>query len=143
MSVMNNIFYEPTDGFAVNTCGFSAPSCSISNNLVTNGTIGGAANCGGSAPACSIAHTIYADPQFVNTQAPYDFDVLSSSPAAGAGMYVPQATMTWDGTPRLANVYDIGAGQCICSLTPCLSFGVHSNSLAQARFISRLFGVTI
>jgi hypothetical protein len=108
--VVNNIFYQPNDGFAVNTCGFTAPSCSIENNLVTDGTIGGAANCGG-APACSVTKTISANPQFVSAQAPYNFDMLRTSPAAGAGADVPQAATTWDGTPRSPNVHDEGAGR--------------------------------
>ncbi|HLI86686.1 MAG TPA: LamG-like jellyroll fold domain-containing protein [Bryobacteraceae bacterium] len=129
VTVQNNIFYNPTDGFAVNLCAFQG-SLVIDHNLVTNGTIGGSDTCGGG-ESVSPTNTIYADPMFVNaSSAPYNFYYKSGSPAINAGVTIPEVPTDMAGTPRPQdNVYDIGAYEYIFGSTAPAISGVAATNV--------------
>jgi len=108
VTVENNIFYNPPVGLAVNTCSFSAPSCSLNSNLVYNGIIGPIESCDGSATYCTPSDTLFANPEFVNPAS--NFHLELGSPAIDAGVTVPGVTTDYDGVARpQAGPFDIGA----------------------------------
>lgn len=105
--IRNNIFYEPR-GQAITSYAFSLAanaSCKVEHNIVFGSgvTLGAPSSCSTSA---NMSET---DPKLVNaTQPPYDFRLRPESPAIGAGVAIPGATVDFEGTPR-ANPPCIGA----------------------------------
>lgn len=130
ITIRNNIFYNPNDGFAINNCGLQAPSVVVDHNLVTNGTIGGSDTCGGGM-TITPTNTSYADPMFVNAStAPYNFYYQSGSPAIDTGVTVSQVPVDMEGTLRPQNdIYDLGAYEYIFSSTPPEITGVAASNI--------------
>jgi hypothetical protein len=114
VTVRNNIFYNPTSGFAVNSSGLTiSGACSIDHNLIFGGTIGSVA-------ACSTSDNFIGDPLFVNVQDPlYDFELQAGSPAIGKGLPIPGLNFDFAGNPRpQGQPPDIGAFQYQPPLAP-------------------------
>src|SRR5207253_789476 len=63
-------------------------------------------------PGVTTAATTFADPRLVNavTQ-PYDFRLLASSPAADAGVRLPEVTVDYFGVARTDGRTDVGASE--------------------------------
>jgi hypothetical protein len=133
ITIQNNIFYNPNDGFAINNCGLQSPSVVVDHNLVTNGTIGGADTCGGGM-TITPTNTSYADPMFVNgSTAPYNFYYQSGSPAINTGITVSQVPVDMAGTLRpQENIYDLGAYEYIFGNTPPAISGVAAANITAS-----------
>lgn len=138
VSVQNNIFYQPNKGYAVNTCGLTAPSCSIDRNLVYGGTIGGGPGCGGSSGVCAVSNTLIADPLLVNpTSAPYDFRLLGSSAAIDKGAAISGLTTDAEGIARpQGNGHDLGAHEYASAAAPVISAVTAANITSNAATIT-------
>jgi hypothetical protein len=107
VTVRNNIFYNPTSGFAVNSSALTiSGACTIDHNLVFGGTIGSVA-------ACPASDNFIADPLFVNAQnPPAGFQLQAGSPAIGKGLPIPGLNFDFDGNARpQGQPPDIGAFQ--------------------------------
>jgi Protein of unknown function (DUF1565) len=107
VTVRNNIFYNPTSGFAVNSSGLTiSGACSIDHNLVFGGTAG-------SVSACPASDNFIDDPLFGNAQnPPYGFQLQAGSPVIGNGLPIPGLNFDFAGNPRpQGQPPDIGAFQ--------------------------------
>jgi Concanavalin A-like lectin/glucanases superfamily/Purple acid Phosphatase, N-terminal domain/Protein of unknown function (DUF1565) len=128
VTVENNIFYNPPGGVAVNTYGFTAPSCVMSHNLVFGGSLG-------SVPGCTSTNTVVANPSFVNASS--DFHLQLGSPAIGAGVPVSGAATDYDGVARpQGNGFDIGAFEFPSVQPTTVSAVAASNVTANSATIS-------
>ena len=129
VTVQNNIFYNPPGSIALNTYGFTAPSCVLDHNLVYGGTMG-------SASGCSFTNNIQANPAFVNASS--DFHLQLGSPAIDAGVTVSGAATDYDGVVRGAQgkSFDIGAFEYPSVQPPVVSAVAASNITSTAATIT-------
>lgn len=106
--IENNIFYQPPSTAVVSWQAGSIPGCTIQNNLTTSGSIwDNGSNC------AVVNNLVGVDPNFVNgLYGPLDFHVQPGSPAIGAGVPLPFASVDLENRPRPTNsAVDIGALQ--------------------------------
>ena len=111
VTIRNNVFYDfpprPMNN-AIRRFESTVSGCVIDHNLFYGAT-GLIDDAGG----CSISgNTTGLDPQFVKSSPPYDFHLTSSSPAIGAGAFIPGLTTDIEGSPRPPQAPpDLGAFQ--------------------------------
>jgi len=106
--IENNIFYQPPSNAVVSWQAGSINGCSIQNNLTTAGSIWD------NGSNCAVANNLVGvDPNFVNgLYGPLDFHLQPGSPAVGAGIIFPFATLDLENRPRPTNAgLDLGALQ--------------------------------
>lgn len=103
--IRDNIFYNPRN-YAIDKYQDQESGSSIDHNLVYGATD----IIGSSTSGLSLSNnTTGADPLFVNPSA-YDFHLSPGSPAAGAGVAVPECTTDMDDSQRPINgAYSLGA----------------------------------
>jgi hypothetical protein len=95
VTIRNNIFYKPAGGIAVNHSGLIiSDGCSVDHNVITGAVAG-------SPPGCSVSSNVEADAGMVNARTgPYDFHLLTGSPAIDEGVPMPSITVDFDGVSR-------------------------------------------
>jgi Chitobiase/beta-hexosaminidase C-terminal domain/Bacterial Ig domain/Right handed beta helix region len=104
--IANNIFYAPRTA-AIFYYEGTQTNLQVRNNLVYN-----AAMMTETPPGTTVASTRQADPMLLNTTtAPYDFHVMSASSVIGAGLTFSEVPVDFEGRPRPAGGYDLGAYQ--------------------------------
>jgi hypothetical protein len=114
ITIRNNIFYKPTN-YAVVYCGaaFSGTNSFDHNIAYGVSAFSGGDECGGATGTNTISMSAnnMADPKLVNAStAPYDFHLVSGSPAIDAGTAVSSVNDDFDGDQRpQGSGYDIGA----------------------------------
>lgn len=106
LTIRNNIFFQPMS-FAITRYQSTLSICAIDHNLAF-GAVGIMADSSG----CMLdANQIGVNPMFVRAlAAPYDFHLQPASPAIGAGTFVPEVLVDFDGIARMSgSAPDIGA----------------------------------
>lgn len=139
--IQNNVFYKP-NSYAIGTSlvGGLIGGCNISNNLTTVGSIFDYGS------TCSMANNIVnTDPKLANTtSAPFDFHLLSGSPAIDNGINISNTVVDLDNWPRPVNgVYDRGAYEYHSTPTITLTANPPSISVAQGSGVTDLITATV
>lgn len=110
ITVQNNLFYQPPQGFAVNTCALVVSSLVMDHNMIYGGVVGPTETCGRSTPSFSGANTNNSSNPLFNNLSGGDFHLLSGSPAINTGLTVGSVPVDHDGVARpQGGAYDIGA----------------------------------
>lgn len=104
---MNNVFYRPRNAAIYYYTG-TQTNLQISNNIVD-----GVTKLLTSVPSgTTTAATMFTDPKVVNAVIePYDFHLLTVSPAINAGVNLPEVTTDYDGVSRSDGLTDVSASE--------------------------------
>jgi hypothetical protein len=103
--IMNNVFYSPRNA-AVYYYDGTQTNLQIRNNIVYGTTkVIGAVPSG-----TTVSANMFTDPKVANAVSePFDFHLLTGSPAVNAGLNLPEVTADYDGVARIDGSTDISA----------------------------------